>query len=130
MVGAAVIFLQTSCVLPQAILLFRGRDNVLPERPFTLGRLGPFINFLAVAWVVFLDILCCIPTEMPVTKENMNYISVVTVGLTSIVFLIYVFYKKGKYLGPRMPSEETHLDGQEVSFKEGEHLDFSGSKDD
>ncbi|OQE26718.1 hypothetical protein PENSTE_c005G03148 [Penicillium steckii] len=118
MVGAAVIFLQTSCALPQAILLFRGRDNVLPERPFTLGRLGPIINFLAVAWVVFLDVLCCIPTEMPVTKENMNYISVVSVGLTSIILLIYVFCKKGKYLGPRMPSEEVNLDGQEVSFKE------------
>ena len=67
---------------------------------------------------------------MPVTKENMNYISVVSVGLTSIILLIYVFCKKGKYLGPRMPSEEVNLDGHEVSFKEGEHLDFSGSKDD
>ncbi|KAJ5223075.1 uncharacterized protein N7469_009315 [Penicillium citrinum] len=130
MVGAAVIFLQTSCALPQAILLFRGRDHVLPERPFTLGRLGPIINFLAVAWVVFLDILCCIPTEMPVTKENMNYISVVTFGLTSIVLLMYVFCKKGKYLGPRMPSGGLHLDGQEVSFKEGKHVNLHESKDD
>lgn len=119
MVGAAVIFLQTSCALPQAILLWRGRENVLPERPFSLGRFGTAINFVAVAWVIFLDILCCIPTEMPVTKENMNYISVVSIGLTGIVFLIYVFSKRGKYLGPRMPSQDVHLDGEEFAAKEG-----------
>lgn len=130
MVGAAVIFLQTSCALPQAIILWRGRDKVLPERPFSLGRFGTVINFLAVAWVVFLDILCCIPTEMPVTKENMNYISVVSVGLTGIVFFIYVFSKRGKYLGPRMPSEDINLDGVAVPTKEGHDLDRYGSKDD
>ncbi|KAJ5999723.1 hypothetical protein N7481_000132 [Penicillium waksmanii] len=129
MVGAAVIFLQTSCALPQAILLWRGRDNVLPERPFSLGRFGPVVNFLAVAWVIFLDVISCIPTELPVTKENMNYISVVSIGLTSIVLLIYVFSKKGKYLGPRMPSEDIGLDGDAITGKEGQEFGEYEAKD-
>ncbi|KAJ5758113.1 uncharacterized protein N7511_006807 [Penicillium nucicola] len=100
MVGAAVIFLQTSCALPQAILLWRGRDKVLPERAFSLGRLGPAINSIAVMWVVFLDIIFFLPTEMPVTKENMNYVSVVSVGLTGFVLGLYFFSKRGRFNGP------------------------------
>jgi choline transport protein len=100
MVGAAVIFLQTSCALPQAILLWRGRDKVFPERAFSLGRFGPAINFIAVVWVVFLDIIFFLPTEMPVTKENMNYVSVVSVGLTGFVLGLYFFSKRGRFNGP------------------------------
>ncbi|KAJ5358449.1 uncharacterized protein N7496_010862 [Penicillium cataractarum] len=120
MVGAAIIFLQTSCALPQAILLWRGR-HILPERPFSLGRFGFAINLVSVLWVVLLDILCFFPVEMPVTKENMNYVSVVSMGLTFTVFVLYFFSKKGKYLGPRMPNEDPSQatyqvdEGQEVN---------------
>ncbi|KAJ5217987.1 uncharacterized protein N7498_000086 [Penicillium cinerascens] len=130
MVGAAVIFLQTSCALPQAIILWRGRD-ILPERPFSLGRYGFAINLIAVIWVVLLDILSCFPTEMPVTKENMNYVSVVSVGLTGIVLALYLFAKRGKYLGPRMPNELNHGDICHVSegqgFDDGAWADHSES---
>jgi hypothetical protein len=94
-----------------------------------LGRLGPVINFLAVAWVIFLDVISCIPTELPVTKENMNYISVVSIGLTSIVLLIYFFSKKGKYLGPRMPSEDIGLDGNTITGKECQEFGDEEAKD-
>ncbi|KAI9039060.1 uncharacterized protein KD926_010045 [Aspergillus affinis] len=128
MVGAAVIFLQTSCALPQLIVLWRGRDATLPVRPFSLGRFGVAFNFLAVAWVAFLDVLCFPPTEMPATKENMNYISVVSVGLTSIVAVLYWASKRGKYLGPRMPREVFQVsEGQgvqdELELDEGRTVD-------
>ncbi|CAG8240099.1 unnamed protein product [Penicillium salamii] len=102
MVGAAVIFLQTSCALPQAIVLWRGRDKVLPERAFSLGKLGPTINFISVMWVLFLDIVFFLPTERPVTKENMNYVSVVSAGLTLFVLGLYFFSKRGQFNGPRV----------------------------
>ncbi|KAJ5326587.1 hypothetical protein MYU51_014591 [Penicillium brevicompactum] len=102
MVGAAVIFLQTSCALPQAIVLWRGRDKVLPERAFSLGKMGPAVNFISVIWVLFLDIIFFLPTERPVTKENMNYVSVVSVGLTLFVLGLYFFSKRGKFNGPRV----------------------------
>ncbi|KAJ5094417.1 hypothetical protein N7456_010278 [Penicillium angulare] len=121
MVGAAVIFLQTSCALPQLIVLWRGRDATLPERPFSLGKFGVFVNFIAVSWVAFLDILFFLPTELPVTKENMNYISVVSVGLTSIVLAFYWFAKRGKYLGPQMPQEVQVSEGRDVDEEELAH---------
>lgn len=101
MVNTTILFLQTSCVIPQAILLFRPR-TILPERHFNLGRLGIFINALSVAWVVFLDVLACFPVFRPVTPENMSYVSVVLVGLLGIVVVIWFTAKKGKFTGPNV----------------------------
>jgi choline transport protein len=102
MVSAAIIFLQTSCIAPQAILLYRGRDKVLPPRYFSLGRYGTAVNATAVIWVVFLDVIYCFPTAMPVTPQNMNFVSVVTVGLTLFVLSLWFTSKRGKFIGPKI----------------------------
>ncbi|KAJ6442490.1 amino acid transporter [Purpureocillium lavendulum] len=83
MVNNAIIFLQTSCIIPQAILLYRGREP----------------------WVVFLDVLYCFPTSMPVTAQNMNYVSVVGVGLLSFVVLLWFTTKRNVFKGPRVDYE-------------------------
>jgi choline transport protein len=105
MVNTTILFLQTSCVIPQAILLCRNRDEVLPERYFSLGKFGVAVNAISVAWVVFLDVLYCFPVFRPVTPENMSYVSVVLVGLISIVVLIWFTTKKGKFTGPKINLE-------------------------
>lgn len=102
MVSAAIVFQQTSCIIPQAIVLYRGRSKILPERYFNLGRLGPFINAVAVAWVCFLDVLYCFPTMMPATPQNMSYVSVVTVGLVSFVLILWFTTKRGVFTGPKI----------------------------
>ena len=102
MVSACIVFLQTSCVIPQAILLYRGRDRVLPPRHFDLGRLGAPINAVAVLWVVFLDVLYCFPTSVPVTPQNMSYVSVVAAGLVLFVVSLWFTTKKGVFTGPKI----------------------------
>lgn len=102
MVGAAIIFLQTSCVIPQAILLYRGRSKVLPVRYFSLGRFGWIVNATAVVWVVFLDVIYCFPTVMPATKENMNYVSIVVTGQVAFVVGLWFTSKRGKFTGPKI----------------------------
>jgi choline transport protein len=102
MVSAAIIFQQTSCIIPQAVLLYRGRDKVLPERYFNLGKLGAPINAIAVAWVVFLDVLYCFPTAMPVTPQNMSYVSIVSVGLVAFVIALWFATKRGTFQGPHI----------------------------
>lgn len=74
MVGACIVFMTTSYVLPQGILAWRGRDKVLPPRALDLGKFGLPLNVLACVWVFFIDIIYCIPTAYPVTAENMNWI--------------------------------------------------------
>ncbi|KAJ4138530.1 hypothetical protein NW768_002369 [Fusarium equiseti] len=102
MVSAAIIFLQTSCIIPQAVLLYRGREKVLPLRYFSLGKYGAWINGISVAWVVYLDIQYCFPTVMPATPENMSYVSVVFVGLVGFVVVLWHTTKKGTFTGPKI----------------------------
>ena len=114
MVGANIIFLQTSCVIPQAILLYRGRDKVLPKRIFSLGRYGVFFNAAAVLWVLFLDIVYFIPTLQPVTVTNMNYVSVVTVGLVCFVLILWFTTKRVTFIGPKIDMEKLRMRREEA----------------
>ena len=104
MVSAAIIFLQTSCVIPQAIILYRGR-HVLPPRFFSLGRYGVAFNAISVVWVLFLDIIYCIPTTVPITIEAMNYVSVVVVGLVGFVIILWFATKSKSFTGPKIDFE-------------------------
>jgi choline transport protein len=74
MVGATIVFMTTSYVIPQGILAWRGRDKILPPRALNLGKWGLPLNVLACVWVAFIDVVYCIPTAYPVTLENMNWI--------------------------------------------------------
>ncbi|KAJ5618749.1 hypothetical protein N7510_002733 [Penicillium lagena] len=102
MVSAAVIFQQTSCVLPQAVLLYRGREKILPQRYFKLGKLGPVVNAVAVSWVLFLDVLYCFPTTRPVTPQNMSYVSVVSTGLVIFIIGLWFTTKRQVFKGPKI----------------------------
>lgn len=73
MVSASVIFLVGSYVIPQAILVFSDRYSLLPPRPLDLGRFGYAVNLVSTVWVALLIVACCIPTEYPITRANMNY---------------------------------------------------------
>ena len=105
MVSAAIVFQQTSCIIPQAILLYRGRERVLPERHFSLGKFGVAINATAVTWVIFLDILYCFPTAVPVTPQNMSFVSVVSAGLVGFVFALWFTTKRKVFQGPQIDYE-------------------------
>ncbi|VUC21493.1 unnamed protein product [Clonostachys rosea] len=100
MVNATIIFIQTSIVLPQAIVLFRGRDRILPPRWFNLGRYGVIINALSVLWVFGLNILFCFPTTLPITAMNMNYVPIVISVATASIFAFWFMCKKKTFIGP------------------------------
>jgi choline transport protein len=51
---------------------------------------------------VFLDVVYCFPTVMPVNKENMNYVSIVVTGLIAFVIGLWFTSKKGKFTGPKI----------------------------
>lgn len=40
------------------------------------GLLGWAANLTCVFWTMFVCVIFCIPTQLPVTKTNMNYASV------------------------------------------------------
>ncbi|KAL2863617.1 amino acid permease [Aspergillus lucknowensis] len=71
------------------------------EGPFTLGRWGPYVNWVSVTWVVFISTVLFFPPRVPITLENMNY--GICVGVFIAVFALVWWWvdAREKYTGPR-----------------------------
>ncbi|OJJ40951.1 hypothetical protein ASPWEDRAFT_64277 [Aspergillus wentii DTO 134E9] len=84
-------------ILPHVLT---GRKNIVPG-PFYMGKaLGMAVNVIAVIYIVVTVVFFCFPLVMPVTAQNMNYTSVITVGLMTLVALWWLFRGNRDYKGP------------------------------
>jgi len=72
------------------------------------GWIGVFSNVWCALWTFFVCVVFSLPTTMPVTPINMNYASVITVGVIAISWLWYVLGAHRHYHGPvsNLPSGE------------------------
>ena len=94
LISLAIIILNVCYVIPQGIVLLRGRDLALPRRSFAMGkRLGAFCNAVSVLWVTVILVFFCFPLRVPTTVHDMNYVSAV---ITGFVLLIVVGWWGGK----------------------------------
>ncbi|MDH6709192.1 amino acid transporter [Kitasatospora sp. MAA19] len=66
-----VIGMTPSYIIP-VYLRLRQRDRFVPG-PWSLGRWSRPVGIAAVAWVVVLTVLVCLPQRYPVTVETFNY---------------------------------------------------------
>ncbi|KAL8868219.1 MAG: hypothetical protein Q9174_005133, partial [Haloplaca sp. 1 TL-2023] len=94
--------------VPQGILLVRGRAKCLPTRALNLGRAGFVCNLLSPLLVIVVGTFICFPPQLPVTTDNMNYTSVILVGLFGVI--IGLWYTRGhKFQGPKIDWELLNL---------------------
>ena len=58
--------------------------------PFYMGNgiLGWAVNINCILWTLFVTVIFSIPTLLPVTKENMNYASVITGGVIILAWCV------------------------------------------
>ncbi|KAH8660311.1 amino acid/polyamine transporter I [Xylariales sp. PMI_506] len=104
-VASCTIFLNVSYAFPVITLLVRGR-RVLAEYQtentyFTLGSTwGPALNWIAAVFVVVTSVFFCFPTALPVTGNNMNYVSVV-IGIFLVIVSTYWFLYGKTFEGPK-----------------------------
>lgn len=51
--------------------------------PFYMGSgvVGWAANISCISWTLFISVIFSLPTILPVTRENMNYASVITIGV-------------------------------------------------
>ncbi|KAK7398128.1 hypothetical protein QQX98_012492 [Neonectria punicea] len=103
-VTSAVLFLNITYAVPQGILLFQGRES-LPPKYLNLGRFGYACNTFSILWIVVLGVVICMPPSLPVTTATMNYISVVTVGLFSLIILLWYTSGRRNFEGPHIDWE-------------------------
>lgn len=87
LVVGCVCFLLLSYLIPVICLLMYGRDNI-KKGPFWLGNVGLFCNIVTIGWAAFTTIVFSFPFSLPVTKDSMNYFSVILVGFC-LYFFIY-----------------------------------------
>ena len=99
-ITSAVLFLNVTYAVPQAIVLFHGRKR-LPARYLNLGYLGYFCNIFSILWITVLGVLICFPPHLPVTVGTMNYTAPVIVGLFSLIILCWFTIGK-KFEGPHI----------------------------
>jgi choline transport protein len=79
-----------------------------------LGKFGVVVNALAVSWVVFLNVIYCFPTRMPVSEKNMNYVSVVCAGMMGFILLLWFTTKKKTFVGPTIDIKALHARREEA----------------
>ncbi|KAJ5630181.1 hypothetical protein N7528_003838, partial [Penicillium herquei] len=102
-ISSAILFLNLSYTIPQAVLLYRGnRQDLLLTRHFNLGnKFGTFCNVFSIAWMMLCTVLFCFPLSLPADPNNMSYVSVVLAG--AFVFVTALWFLAGKrhsFTGP------------------------------
>lgn len=103
--GSFCILSATSYLIPIAGHLLTGRRHV-PRGPFWMGRYGYFVNAAAVAFIIFTDVIFCLPFSLPTTVQAMNYNSVILVGCLFLTTGWWLWHGLQNYAGPTLP----HID--------------------
>lgn len=80
--------------------LLSRRRRLRPAWFWMKGATGYVVNILSCLFLAIFGVIFCFPLSMPVDKENMNYTSLITGGLSILVVAFY-FYRGEDYLGPR-----------------------------
>lgn len=95
------------------------RRNMVPG-PFYMGqKLGTVVNIVALMYIMVTVVFFCFPLVMPATVKNMNYTSVITVGLMALVGLWWIFRGRRVYRGPQYSFETAERLSALQAGKEG-----------
>lgn len=86
-------------------------DQFIPG-PWHLGKFSFIVNWWAIIWTAFISVIFFMPTELPVTPQNMNYAVVFFVGIfgASILFWNAGGYKL--YQGPKATAPDPEIAAQ------------------
>lgn len=114
-------------VTPITARITWGRRYFKPG-PFHLGIWAYPLGVISTLWMLFATVVFCLPTEMPVSAENLNYASVAFMGTFTISLLMFIFPKYGAYkwfTGPAHTVDEdsAHALGGTVPSKEVRMMD-------
>ncbi|POW17353.1 hypothetical protein PSTT_00751, partial [Puccinia striiformis] len=102
---STVAALDSSYAIPIAMkMLFKNHPDVkYKPGPFSLGNGVTMwaINSISVLWVIFISVILAFPMVRPVTMENMNYSSIITVTVIILASTWYYLHAFKWYKGPK-----------------------------
>ncbi|KAG8678067.1 hypothetical protein FRC08_018090 [Ceratobasidium sp. 394] len=141
-VAAQAIFALTATTLDISYIvpifcrrLFRNHPEVhFKPGPFYMGdgALGWTVNSICILWSLFITIILAFPTIRPVTMRNMNYASIITLGVLFGSFVWYFAGARKYYHGPASNLGPSHANHDDKSNKghddSGEYLRMRSPK--
>ncbi|KAF8172767.1 APC amino acid permease [Mycena galopus ATCC 62051] len=109
--AANAIFSLTAIALDLSYIIPIFLRRVFQNHPEVMFKPGPFYmgagalgwaaNIACISWTLFVCVIFSFPTVKPVTSLNMNYASVITVGVMFLSLVWYVLDAHKHYTGPR-----------------------------
>ncbi|KAG7447357.1 APC amino acid permease [Guyanagaster necrorhizus] len=110
-IAANAIFSLTAMALDLSYIIpiflrriFQNHPEVMfKPGPFYMGDgiLGAAMNWTCILWTLFVCVIFSFPTVKPITKENMNYAAVITIGVMVLAFAWYIVDGHRHYHGPQ-----------------------------
>ncbi|KAF7555665.1 hypothetical protein G7Z17_g1965 [Cylindrodendrum hubeiense] len=99
--SACTVALILSYAFPLLINAIWGFQHcTIPRGSFSLGRLHRPLAVVALVWCIYISVFMCFPAYYPVTKDNMNYASVVLaagMGVATLYGITTKFIKSPFY---------------------------------
>lgn len=114
-VTAPLLFLIVTYSIP-ILCSYRIGRNKMKHGPFWFGRIGFVCSLIVLAWGIFIITFFSLPSVMPVTSQNMNYVSVVFAGLSFYTVIYWYIRAEAIFAKYHIPREE--LIGEIVSIQE------------
>ncbi|KAI8629942.1 choline transport protein [Xylariaceae sp. FL1651] len=103
-VSSCTIFLNVSYAFPVVVLLVRGRGILKQWQSehtiFALGKSGWILNWIAAVFVIVTSVFFTFPAALPVSSNNMNYVTVVIGIFLLLIGTYWVVYGK-TFEGPQ-----------------------------
>ena len=93
--SVSTIALTVSYAIPILTLLMVGRDKLPPGGEYSLGRLGPAVNWISVVYCVITTVFFLFPAEPSPAPADMNY-AIAVFGIMLIVSVGFWFLKGHK----------------------------------
>ncbi|KIY48512.1 APC amino acid permease [Fistulina hepatica ATCC 64428] len=110
-IAANAIFSLTAMALDLSYIIPIFLRRVYANHPDVMFKPGPFYmgngivgwaaNVICITWTLFIIVIFSLPTVLPVTPANMNYASVITVGVMFLSGIWYVLGGRRHYHGPQ-----------------------------
>ncbi|KAF4612114.1 hypothetical protein D9613_003840 [Agrocybe pediades] len=110
-IAAAAVFSLTAMALDLSYVIPIICRRIYEHHPEVMFKPGPFYmgsgwlglvcNVTCVVWTFFICIIFALPTIRPVTADNMNYASVITIGVIVLAFGWYMLGAHKHYVGPQ-----------------------------
>ncbi|KAJ7756206.1 amino acid permease [Mycena metata] len=121
-IAANAIFSLTAIALDLSYIIPIALRRVFQDHPEVMFKPGPFYmgsgalgwaaNIACISWTLFVCVIFSFPTVRPVTKLNMNYASVITVGVMFISLVWYFAGARRHYKGPTSNLRDHHVESE------------------